>query len=122
MFKWLFGKKEPPPPPQLLISTYFNQGPDGPEAAYLVVPRSVMQRMGGSWQDSFVKLLTVMDNTMPNWRPKHPYKVQYRDPNTGQMNQLDPAAFFNGGIVYAGTTGVAQIYSSTVNHPSNWPA
>ena len=94
MFKWLFGKKEPPPPPQLLISTYFNQGPDGPEAAYLVVPRSVMQRMGGSWQDSFVKLLTVMDNTMPNWRPKHPYKVQYRDPNTGQMNQPDPADCF----------------------------
>ena len=95
MFDWLRRKPEPPPaPPLLKVNTYFNKsGSEDPDGAYLVIPRSVLQMMGPTWQDSLVKLLTVLDATMPDWRPDHPYHVSYRGPD-GRLGHEDPLKTF----------------------------
>ena len=108
---WPFGRKLTPPPqvaplPLILIDTYFNNsGAEDPDGAYLVVPRSILQRMGPVWQDSLVKLLTVMDTTLPDWRPEHPYSVSYRGPG-GKLGQQDPAGAFTKGV--QGAQGLAR--------------
>ena len=108
---WQFWRRTTPPPPApvppaILIDTYFNNsGAEDPDGAYLVVPRSVLQRMGPVWQNSLVKLLTVMDTTLPDWRPQHPYSVSYRGPG-GKLGQQDPAAAFTKGV--QGAQGLAR--------------
>ena len=48
-------------------------------AQYLTIPRSVLQSMPIEWQETFVKCLTELDETI-DWRPKHGcYRCQLMD-------------------------------------------